>query len=56
MSIGTKNDFVIYNDELQEGVTEVLQQYAEGVEAGTNGAIRMVTRFTIGDFNRSAFF
>ena len=56
MSIGTKADFVIYNTELQEGVTEVLQQYAEGVEAGTNGAIRLVTRFTIGDFSKSAFF
>lgn len=56
MSIGVGTDFVIYNEELQEGVTEVLQQYAENVEAGTNGAIRMVTRFTIGDFNKSAFF
>ena len=56
MSIGTKADFVVYDEQLQTGVTEVLQQYAEGVEAGTNGAIRLVTRFSIGDFNRAAFF
>ena len=56
MSIGVGTDFQIYDEQLQTGVTEVLQQYAENVEGGTNGAIRMITRYSIGDFNRAAFF
>lgn len=56
MSIGTNNDFVIYQDEMSTGMTEVLTQYAEDVQAGTNGAIQMVTQFTLGDFEKRSFF
>ena len=54
--MGTKNDFVIYNDELHTGITEVLEQAAGPLDSGSNSTIRLVTQDLMGDFSKETFF
>lgn len=55
MAIGTKSDFVIYDREFFSGMNEVLQQYTNVFNEGSNGAIRLVTQDIRGDFERQSF-
>lgn len=55
MAIGTKTDFVIYDREFFSGMDEVLQQNTNVFNAGSNGAIRLVTTALKGDFEKQSF-
>jgi hypothetical protein len=52
----TKEDFVIINDELHTGITEVLEQRAFAMNAASQNTIRMVTQSLLGDFEKTTFF
>lgn len=56
MPIGDKSDFVIYQEEMQSGTTEVLEQNAAEIESGANGTIRIISVNQKGDFEKRAFF
>jgi hypothetical protein len=55
MAIGTKSDFVIYPQQFWGGVVETLQQNTDAFNAASNGAIRLVTRSILGDFEKESF-
>lgn len=55
MAIGTKSDFQIFDREFFSGMNEVLQQYTNAFNAGSEGAIRLVTSSIRGDFERQSF-
>lgn len=55
MAIGNKSDFEIYPREFFSGMNEVLQQYTQAFNAGSEGAIRLVTEQLRGDFERQSF-
>lgn len=56
MATYTKDDFVIYNEELHTGITDVLQQAVEPLASGSNGAIQMITQSLMGDYQKETFF
>ena len=56
MTAGIQSDFQIYNDELQTGFNETLQQETEAFNAASNGAIVMRTMMHEGEYAREAFF
>lgn len=51
----TKADLVIYDDEFFSGIVEVLEQFADDVNANTNGGINYVVESKIGDFEKRSF-
>ncbi len=55
MGIGTKTDFVIYSAQFWGGVVETLQQNTEAFNQASMGALRLVTRSILGDFERESF-
>ena len=55
MAIGTKDNFVIYQDGFQTGMLEALEQEVSVLNAGPRGII-VVTEATRGEFLESAFF
>lgn len=55
MAMGTKSDFIIYPEQFWGGVVETLQQYTDGFNANSNGALRLVTRAIKGDYERESF-
>lgn len=56
MAIGLHSSFVIYNEEVQTGFNEVLQQETDAFNAASNGAIVMRSNLHEGYFAREAFF
>lgn len=52
---GTKNDFQIYDQEFFSGMNEVLQQYTNAFNGGSQGAIQLVTNSIRGEFERQSF-
>lgn len=55
MGIGTKSDFIIYNQQFWGGVVETLQQNTEAFNAASNNAIRLTTRSILGEYERESF-
>ena len=55
MTIGNKTDFQIYQEEFFSGMNEVLQQYTNAFNVGSEGAIRLVTQGSKGDFEKMSF-
>lgn len=55
MAIGSKTDFQIYDAEFFSGMNEVLQQYTNVFNEGSNGAMRLITQSIRGDFERQSF-
>lgn len=55
MAIGNQTDFQIYPREFFGGVNEVLQQYTNVFNEGSNGAMRLITQSIRGDFERESF-
>jgi hypothetical protein len=55
MAIGTKTDFVIYNEQFWGGVIETLQQNADAFNAASSNALRLVTRGLKGEYERESF-
>jgi hypothetical protein len=55
MAMGTKSDFIIYPEQFWGGVVETLQQYTDGFNSNSNGALRLVTRAIKGDYERESF-
>ena len=55
MAIGTQANFQIYDREFFGGMNEVLQQYTNAFNEGSNGAIRLITQGIRGDFERQSF-
>lgn len=53
--VGTKEDFKIYDEQYFLGQSEVLQQYTDVFNAGSNGAIQLVTNSIKGDFEHQSF-
>jgi hypothetical protein len=52
----TQDDFVIYNDELHTGITEVLEQRAIAMNAASQNTVRLVTQSLLGEFEKTTFF
>ena len=52
---GTKSNFQIYNEEFWTGVTEVLQQQANGFNAALANTMRLVPRRLKGEFEKKSF-
>lgn len=55
MAIGNNTDFQIYDSEFFSGMNEVLQQYTNVFNEGSQGAVRLVTNEIRGDFERQSF-
>jgi len=55
MAIGNKTDFTIYQDEFFSGMNEVLQQYTDLFNNGSEGAVRLITQGSKGDFEKMSF-
>lgn len=55
MAIGSKTDFAVYDREFFSGMNEVLQQYTNVFNEGSNGAMRLITQSIRGDFERQSF-
>ena len=55
MAIGTKDNFVIYQDGFQTGMLEALEQEVSVLNAGPRGIV-VVTEATRGEYLESAFF
>lgn len=56
MAVGVHTNFTIYNEELQTGFNETLQQETDAFNAAANGAIVMRPNLHEGYFDREAFF
>ena len=56
MAIGLHAQFQIYNDQLQTGFNETLQQETDAFNAASNGAIEMVRDLHEGYYQQRAFF
>jgi hypothetical protein len=56
MAIGTKSDFVIYEEEFFSGMNEVVQQNSNVFNAASANAIRLVPRMLKGDYDKASFF
>lgn len=55
MAASTKNDVVIYDVEFFSGIIDVIEQYAEDINANTRGGINYVTESLKGDFEKKSF-
>lgn len=55
MSIGSRSDFVIYQEQFWGGVVETLQQYSDGFNGASANALRLVTRAIKGDYEQESF-
>lgn len=56
MAIGVQSDFVIFQEELQTGFIETLEQFSEAFNEASLGAITLGVNLTQGDYEREAFF
>lgn len=56
MATGTKEDFVIYHEQLQGGFVETLVQETDAFNAASRGAITMRPKRTQGDYDQENFF
>lgn len=55
MAGGTKNDFVIYNEQFYGGMTEVVEQNSNAFNAASRGGIRLVPTRLKGDYAQESF-
>jgi len=55
MATGKASDFTIYNEEFFTGLTEVVMQNANGFNAASLNAIRLVASTQKGDYEKSTF-
>lgn len=56
MTAGTKDTFVIYHEQFHAGFTETLVQETNIFNAASRGGIQLVTKFKLGDYEKSSFF
>lgn len=56
MAIGKASDFVVYQDQYQSGIVEVLTQNSKAFNDASRGAIVLSTISRRGDFSQAAFF
>jgi len=56
MAIGTKSNFVIYDEEFSAAFVETLGQAIEEFRAGFGGAVNILTAESQGDYRRERFF
>lgn len=56
MAIGKASDFKIYHDQINGGFVETIAQNINAFNAAANGAIRLETDFSRGDYTYESFF
>lgn len=56
MSVGLASGFVVYQDQFQSGIVEVLTQNGDAFNQASQGAIALSTASRKGDFSEQAFF
>lgn len=54
--MSTVTDFIIYDEELHTGITEVLEQAVDPIASGANGTIQLITQNLMGDYEKETFF
>lgn len=55
MAFGTSSNFILYPEQFWGGVVETVQQNAEGFNAASANALRLVTRSILGEYERESF-
>jgi hypothetical protein len=56
MAIGKASDFKIYQEQVHGGFVETIQQFVEGFNTASGGAIRLIDSLHRGDYYQESFF